>query len=89
MKKFNWMPLLILLVDAIVIILIILALSGCAQAILTLPDGTELKVNTFCKGIGFKQVQIGEIVLSNYKGTSPDVKATTPYGIIETKDGEQ
>ncbi len=49
----------------------------------------DVKVNTLLKDIDFSELDVPNIInLTKYKGLSKDVKATTPYGIIETEATE-
>ena len=72
----------------LVLLLLILALAGCSQVIIELPDKGTVKINTFLKSVDFDKVIYKGFSLEKYKGESPDVKAITPYGIVETKGSE-
>ena len=67
------------------LIILALALTGCTQIIIEeRPDGTTVKVNTCLKDIDFDRLEYENILVEKYRAESKDVKAVTPYGIIET-----
>ena len=66
-----------LIIIVIIAIVICIALSGCAQAIYEDKD-IKIKVNTL-----FKDIKLGE-----YRSDVAKFRAITPYGGIETEDGE-
>lgn len=85
MKNFNWGLLVVLLFGVVMVIWLCILLSGCAQVVINVPDGTEVKINTFLKTVDFDRVIYGEFLLEKYRGESPDVEVYAPAGIIKTK----
>ena len=82
-----------MIINTLLAILAILFLSllgfvtSCGQVILRDPNGNEIvKVNTFFKNIKFDEVAYQDWLIKRYTGKSKNVKAITPYGVVETKD---
>ncbi len=69
-----------------IILICILFLAGCSQVIWCDPNDVCIKVNTFFKDIEFDRLAYGELMLEKYTGESKNIKAITPYGVVETED---
>lgn len=65
------------LLSILTILLLLLTISGCAQGIYKDQD-VYIKVNTLFK----------DITWGDYESAVAKFKAITPYGIIETEEGE-
>ena len=65
-------------------------MSGCTQteAWKVDPNGEVVyfKSNSFCNYQQFTELSYGDLSLGRYEGKPQEVRAVTPYGIIETKE---
>ena len=69
------------------ILCLCLLCSGCSQIIYTDPNGVTVQVNTLLKDIEFDKLLIKELVeMERYTGKSKNIKAITPYGVVESED---
>ena len=66
------------------LLLALLFLSGCTQIIVQKGD-TSVKVNTLFKDVGFDELEYHDLTLRKYQSDSDQIKAITPYGIVESE----
>ena len=70
-------------------------IAGCSQVIVEKRDPnngelvTRVQVNLFLKDVDFNDLHYkGIFDIEGYESDTQEVKAITPYGTIETVDGE-
>lgn len=74
-----------IIVWAALILLFIWLLTGCMQVIVEKPDGTKYKLNTFLYKLDVDKITGEIITVEKWRGKTDEVKAVTPYGIVEVK----
>jgi len=89
-RDLNWPLIMVLLVYFLAAILFTIIFTGCSQIIYTDPNGVTIQVNTLLKDVKFDELKIKELVeMKRYTGESKNVKAITPYGVVETSDSNE
>lgn len=67
------------------LLIALLALSGCMQVIVEKPDGTKYKFNAFLYKVDIDEIISKDLTVKKYSSDPEKVKAITPYGVVETE----
>lgn len=67
------------------LLIAILALTGCMQAIVEKPDGKKYKVNTFFYKLDMDKFMTDSVLIEKYKGDPGETEFYSPYGVFKHK----